>query len=99
MLQQRKGGFHMGDVIGDVLGGLFMSIPTKRGKFIRKNFKRLEKEAWFKEIEKKYDRLMVFNHSIREFVANENLEDILKDVEKTHTFRHELEKLLQQEKI
>lgn len=54
---------------------------------------------WFKEIEHRYGRLMVFNHSIRDFVANENLEDILKDVEKTHIFLHELEKLLQQEKI
>ncbi|HDV8368248.1 hypothetical protein [Bacillus cereus] len=89
----------MGDVIGDVLGGLFMFIPSKREKVIRKNFKLLEKEVWFKEIEHRYGRLMVFNHSIRDFVANENLEDILKDVEKTHTFLHELEKLLQQEKI
>lgn len=89
----------MGDVIGDVLGGLFMSIPSKREKVIRKNFKLLEKEVWFKEIEYRYGRLMVFNHSIRDFVANENLEDILKDVEKTHIFLHELEKLLQQEKI
>ncbi|MBE5106694.1 hypothetical protein IGI01_15830 [Bacillus thuringiensis] len=89
----------MGDVIGDVLGGLFMSIPSKKEKVIRKNFKRLEEEAWFTEIEQRYGRLMVFNHSIREFVAHENLEYILKDVEKTHTFRHELEELLKQKKI
>ena len=39
----------MGDVIGDVLGGLFMSIPSKREKVIRKNFKLLEKKCGLKK--------------------------------------------------
>lgn len=69
----------MGDLIGDVLGGLIMSIPSKKEKMIRKNFKLLKKEMWFKEIEQRYGRLMVFNHSIREFVKKEDLEAILKD--------------------
>ncbi|MEI5888361.1 Uncharacterized protein BCZB5J_02231 [Bacillus cereus] len=89
----------MGDLIGDILGGLLMSIPSKKEKMTRKNFKLLGKEAWFKEIEQRYGRLMLFNYSIREFVAKENLEVILKDVEETNKFRYELEELLKQEKI
>lgn len=89
----------MGDLISDVLGGLIMSIPSKKEKMIRKNFKLLKKETWFKEIEQRYGRLMVFNHSIREFVKKEDLEAILKDVEKTNEFRYELEEILKQEKI
>ncbi|SCN42199.1 hypothetical protein [Bacillus wiedmannii] len=89
----------MGDLIGDVLGGLIMSIPSKKEKMIRKNFKLLKKEMWFKEIEQRYGRLMVFNHSIREFVKKEDLEAILKDVKKTNEFRYELEGILKQEKI
>ncbi|MEB9684577.1 hypothetical protein BK742_23605 [Bacillus thuringiensis serovar pingluonsis] len=89
----------MGDLIGDILGGLLMSIPSKKEKLTHKNFKLLEKEAWFKEIEQRYGRLMVFNHSIREFVEKEDLEAILKDVEKTNEFRYELEGILKQEKI
>ncbi|PFN46332.1 hypothetical protein [Bacillus thuringiensis] len=89
----------MGDLINDVFGGLIMSIPSKKEKMIRKNFKLLEKEAWFKEIEQRYGRLMVFNHSIREFVKKEDLEAILKDVKKTNEFRYELEGILKQEKI
>ncbi|WP_267378457.1 hypothetical protein [Bacillus sp. GM_Baccil_2] len=89
----------MGDLIGDVLGGLLMSIPSKKEKMTRKNFKLLGKEVWFKEIEQRYGRLMLFNYSIREFVAKENLEVILKDIEETNKFRYELEELLKQEKI
>ncbi|PED85302.1 hypothetical protein CN463_30830 [Bacillus cereus] len=89
----------MGDLISDVLGGLIMSIPSKKEKMIDKNFKLLKKETWFKEIEQRYGRLMVFNHSIREFVKKEDLEAILKDVEKTNEFRYELEGILKQEKI
>ncbi|MGE7874834.1 hypothetical protein [Bacillus paramycoides] len=89
----------MSDIIGDVLGGLIMSLPSKKEKVIRKNFKLLRKEAWFKEIEQRYGKLMAFNHSIREFVKKENLEIILKDVQETNKFRHELEELLKQEKI
>ncbi|MFV8520786.1 hypothetical protein [Bacillus sp. SBS7] len=89
----------MGDLIGDILGGLLMSIPSKKEKLTHKNFKLLEKEAWFKEIEQRYGRLMVFNHSIREFIEKDNLETILKDVEKTNKFRYELEDILKQEKI
>ncbi|MGN7895227.1 hypothetical protein ACTJJY_24560 [Bacillus sp. 22475] len=89
----------MGDLIGDILAGLLMSIPSKKEKLTHKNFKLLEKEAWFKEIEQRYGRLMVFNHSIREFIEKENLETILKDVEKTNKFRYELEEILKQEKI
>ncbi len=76
-----------------------MSIPSKKEKLTHKNFKLLEKEAWFKEIEQRYSRLMVFNHSIREFIEKDNLETILKDVEKTNKFRYELEEILKQEKI
>ncbi|MBV6681414.1 hypothetical protein [Bacillus thuringiensis] len=89
----------MGDLISDVFGGLIMSIPSKKEKMIRKNFKLLKKETWFKEIEQRYGRLMVFNHSIREFVKKEDLEAILKDVKKTNEFRYELERILKQEKI
>ncbi|AMR06256.1 MULTISPECIES: hypothetical protein [Bacillus cereus group] len=89
----------MGDLISDVLGGLIMSIPSKKEKMIRNNFKLLKKETWFKEIEQRYGRLMVFNHSIREFVEKEDLEAILKDVKKTNKFRYELEEILKQEKI
>lgn len=89
----------MGDLISDVLGGLIMSIPSKKEKMIRKNFKLLKKETWFKEIEQRYGRLMVFNHSIRELVKKEDLEAILKDVKKTNEFRYELEEILKQEKI
>ncbi|MGI8363349.1 hypothetical protein [Bacillus cereus] len=89
----------MGDLISDVLGGLIMSIPSKKEKMIRNNFKLLKKETWFKEIEQRYGRLMVFNHSIREFVKKEDLEAILKDVKKTNEFRYELEGILKQEKI
>ncbi|MEC3268561.1 hypothetical protein P9133_29760 [Bacillus thuringiensis] len=89
----------MGDLIGDVLGGLLMSIPSKKEKMTSKNFKLLGKEVWFKEIEQRYGRLMLFNYSIREFVAKENLEVILKDIEETNKFRYELEELLKQEKI
>lgn len=89
----------MGDLIGDILGGLLMSILSKKEKLTHKNFKLLEKEAWFKEIEQRYGRLMVFNHSIREFIEKDNLETILKDVEKTNKFRYELEDILKQEKI
>ncbi|PFZ93903.1 hypothetical protein [Bacillus wiedmannii] len=89
----------MGDLIGDILGGLLMSIPSKKEKMAHRNFKLLEKEAWFKEIEQRYGRLMVFNHSIREFIEKDNLETILKDVEKTNKFRYELEEILKQEKI
>ncbi|MES5848965.1 MULTISPECIES: hypothetical protein [unclassified Bacillus cereus group] len=66
---------------------------------IRKNFKLLKKETWFKEIEQRYGRLMVFNYSIRELVKKEDLEAILKDVKKTNEFRYELEEILKQEKI
>ncbi|HDR7002434.1 TPA: hypothetical protein QCW13_003037 [Bacillus cereus] len=89
----------MGDLIGDIFGGILMSIPSKKEKMIRKNFKLLKNETWFKEIEQRYGRLMIFNHSIREFVRKENLEVILKDVKKTNKFRYELEELLKQEKI
>ncbi|MGM2731970.1 hypothetical protein ACS2QU_30125 [Bacillus cereus group sp. Bce005] len=89
----------MGDLISDVLGGIVMSIPSRKEKMIRKNFKLLKKETWFKEIEQRYGRLMIFNHSIREFVEKENLEAILNDVKKTNEFRYELEEILKQEKI
>ncbi|WP_088363177.1 hypothetical protein [Bacillus cereus] len=89
----------MGDLIGDILAGLLMSIPSKKEKLTHKNFKLLEKEAWFKEIKQRYGRLMVFNHSIREFIEKENLETILKNVEKTNKFLYELEEILKQEKI
>ncbi|WP_020062598.1 hypothetical protein [Bacillus sp. 123MFChir2] len=89
----------MSDVIGDVMGGLIMSIPSKKEKIVRQNLKLLRKEAWFKEIEQRYGRLMVFNHSIREFVGKENLEIILKDVEEANKFQNKLEALLNQEKI
>lgn len=89
----------MGDLIGDIFGGILMSIPSKKEKMIRKNFKLLKNETWFKEIEQRYGRLMVFNHSIREFVKKEDLEAILKDVKKTNEFRYELEGILKQEKI
>ncbi|PEA87687.1 hypothetical protein [Bacillus thuringiensis] len=89
----------MGDLISDVFGGLIMSIPSNKEKMIRKNFTLLKKETWFKEIEQRYGRLMVFNHSIREFVKKEDLEAILKDVKKTNEFRYELEGILKQEKI
>lgn len=59
----------------------------------------MKKETWFKEIEQRYGRLMVFNHSIREFVEKEDLEAILNDVKKTNEFRYELEEILKQEKI
>ncbi|HDR4458250.1 MULTISPECIES: hypothetical protein [Bacillus cereus group] len=89
----------MSELISDVLGGIVMSIPSKKEKMIRKNFKLLKKETWFKEIEQRYGRLMVFNHSIRELVKKEDLEAILKDVKKTNEFRYELEEILKQEKI
>ncbi len=89
----------MGDLIGDIFWGILMSIPSKKEKMIRKNFKLLKNETWFKEIEQRYGRLMIFNHSIRKFVGKENLEVILKDVKKTNKFRYELEELLKQEKI
>ncbi|WP_306702826.1 hypothetical protein [Bacillus cereus] len=89
----------MGDLIGDIFGGILMSIPSKKEKMIRKNFKLLKNETWFKEIEQRYGRLMLFNHSIREFVKKEDLEAILKDVKKTKEFRYELEGILKQEKI
>ncbi|MGH0803652.1 hypothetical protein ACQVTZ_27605 [Bacillus cereus] len=89
----------MGDLIGDIFGGILMSIPSEKEKMIRKNFKLLKNETWFKEIEQRYGRLMVFNHSIREFVKKEDLEAILKDVKKTNEFRYELEGILKQEKI
>ncbi len=59
----------------------------------------MKKETWFKEIEQRYGRLMVFNYSIRELVKKEDLETILKDVKKTNEFRYELEEILKQEKI
>ncbi|HDR6244741.1 TPA: hypothetical protein QCU24_002471 [Bacillus cereus] len=89
----------MGDLISDVLGGIVMSIPSKNEKMIQKNFKLLKKEMWFKGIEQTYGRLMVFNHSIREFIEKEDLGAILKDAKKTNEFRYELEEILKQEKI
>ncbi|GAB6482646.1 MULTISPECIES: hypothetical protein [Bacillus] len=89
----------MSELISDVLVGIVMSIPSKKEKMIRKNFKLLKKETWFKEIEQRYGRLMVFNYSIRELVKKEDLEAILKDVKKTNEFRYELEEILKQEKI
>lgn len=89
----------MSELISDVLVGIVISIPSKKEKMIRKNFKLLKKETWFKEIEQRYGRLMVFNYSIRELVKKEDLEAILKDVKKTNEFRYELEEILKQEKI
>ncbi|WP_436866436.1 hypothetical protein [Bacillus fungorum] len=89
----------MGDLISDVLGELILSIPSKKEKMIRKNFKLLKKEAWFKEIEQRYGRLMIFNHSIREFIGKENLEIILEDAVETNKYRYELMEILKQEKI
>ncbi|MBZ4223889.1 hypothetical protein LAE98_17825 [Bacillus wiedmannii] len=89
----------MSDVIGDVLVGLIMSIPSKKEKIIRQNFKLLREETWFQELEQRYGRLMVFNHSIRGFVGKENLETVLKDVGEANQFRNELEVILKQEKI
>ncbi len=96
---KEKGDLFMSELISDVLVGIVMSIPSKKEKMIRKNFKLLKKETWFKEIEQRYGRLMVFNYSIRELVKKEDLEAILKDVKKTNEFRYELEEILKQEKI
>ncbi len=89
----------MSDIIGNLLGELIMSIPSKKEKKVRQNFKLLREEAWFKEIEQRYGKLMIFNHSIRKFVEKENLETILKDVKEANKFRNKLEILLKQEKI
>ncbi|PGE93354.1 hypothetical protein COM62_27230 [Bacillus pseudomycoides] len=89
----------MSDIISDVMGGLIMSIPSKKEKIVRQNLKLLREEAWFKEIEQRYGRLMIFNYSIREFIGKENLEMILKDVSEANKFQNELEVLLKKEKI
>ena len=48
---KEKGDLFMSELISDVLGGIVMSIPSKKEKMIRKNFKLLKQQTLFKEIE------------------------------------------------
>ncbi|NMD72247.1 hypothetical protein HHO41_18415 [Bacillus sp. DNRA2] len=84
------------ELIGGLLEGILMSFPSKKNRTINNKFRLLRKESWYKE---KYSALIQMNHSVRGFVEQTEIENILKDPEATKKFQIEFEKVLKKEDL
>jgi hypothetical protein len=60
------------DIIGDLLAGIIMSIPSKKQRAINKKFKVLKQQKWFKE-------KIWFNHKFRHFIENYDVNQVLEN--------------------
>ncbi|NMD69388.1 hypothetical protein HHO41_03740 [Bacillus sp. DNRA2] len=84
------------ELIGGLLEGILMSFPSKKNRAINNKLRMLRKESWYKE---KYSALIQMNHSVRGFVEQTDIENILKDTEDTKKFQNEFEKVLKKEDL
>ena len=89
----------MSELIGNLLEGIFISLPSKKNSTINKKFKLLRQELWYKKMLERYGRLIQMNHSVRDFVKQTDIEKILRDTEKTKNFQSQLETLIIKEKL
>ncbi|MEH6889360.1 hypothetical protein V7024_06435 [Bacillus sp. JJ864] len=89
----------MVELLGSLLEGILISLPSKKNRTINKKFKLLRKENWYKKILEKYGALISMNDSVRNFVGQRDIEKILRNMEKTKEFQAELEEVLAKEKL
>ncbi|MDW0117486.1 hypothetical protein QTL97_11110 [Sporosarcina thermotolerans] len=87
----------MAELIGSLLEGIVMSIPTKKNRTVIKKFKILRKESWFKE---KYNSALIrLNYSVRNLVEQTDIEKVVNNPEETKKFQIELEKIVKKENL
>ena len=87
----------MAELIGSLLEGIVMSIPTKKNRTVNNKFKMLRKESWFKE---KYNRALIrMNHSVRKLVEQTDIEKVVNNPEETKKFQITFEKIVKKENL
>ncbi len=89
----------MDELILALLEGISMAIPSKRDRTISKKFKMLRKEIWYKKILERYSIFLQMNRTVRNFVEQTDIENILKGPEETKKFQIEFEKILINENL
>ena len=87
----------MGEIITGLIEQFIFTFPSKRNRTIHKKFRMLRKEIWFRGILGRYGTLIHMNTRVRNFVEQTNIEEILKDSEKTKRFQIEFETVLSKE--
>ena len=87
------------NMILDLIVSMLQGIPSKKNISINKKIKLLKDEDWYKAIINKHGNLFVFNTAFRDFIDQNDIENILKDQEQSQVLQKQLMKLLINENL
>ncbi|MDX8045719.1 hypothetical protein SH601_06925 [Gracilibacillus sp. S3-1-1] len=73
---------------------LIARVATKKGRNYAKNIRKLSKQQWFKEFTNTYTPLFVQHDAYRSFIANANVEEVIRDEAKQALFKREILQLM-----
>lgn len=79
------------EFIGEVIGQLFLLIPSKKQKLFKRKFKILKQQQWFR---KKYSSGILFDNQVKEFIVNYDIDKMIKNDLEIKTFEKKLDELL-----
>jgi hypothetical protein len=86
-------------MILDLIGSMLQGIPSKKSISINKKIKLLRQEDWYKAIINKHGKLFIFNNAFRDFIYQNDIENILKDKEQSKILQEQLMGLLIKESL
>ena len=86
-------------MISDLIGSMLQGIPSKNNISINKKIKLLKQEDWYKAIVNKHGNLFIYNNAFRDFVFQNDIENILKDKEQSKVLQEQFVQLLIKENL
>ena len=86
-------------MISDLMGSMLQGIPSKKNISINKKIKLLKQEDWYKAIVNKHGNLFIYNNAFRDFIYQNDIENILKDKEQSKVLQEQFMQLLIKENL
>lgn len=86
-------------MISDLIGSMLQGISSKKNISINKKIKLLKQEDWYKAIVNKHGNLFIYNNAFRDLVYQNDIENILKDKEKSKVLQEQFVQLLIKENL
>lgn len=86
-------------MISGLIVSLLQGIPSKKNISINKKNKLLKQEDWYKAIVNKHGNIFIYNNTFRDFVYQNDIENILKDKEQSKVLQEQFVQLLIKENL
>ena len=87
------------EIIGSLVEGILLSIPSRGNRKIIKRIKLLQKELWYRKLLDRHGTIIHINKSVRHLIGHSDIESIIHDSKKLKIFQEDLKNVLINEKL